>query len=78
VNSSGTSFSFGLSSTPVCEFARLRWQDIDFDRELIYIRALKNWKEQTISLNSKAYGTLADIHLENTFRAGSVSAPHQR
>jgi len=44
------------------EIARLRWNHIDFDNRLIYIREQKNRKEQTIPLNSKAREVLEDIH----------------
>jgi integrase len=48
----------------ISELARLRWQDIDFDHKLIYIRTQKNRKEQTIPLNSKAREALTDIGRE--------------
>lgn len=43
------------------EIARLRWEHIDFDNGLIYIREQKNRKEQTIPLNSKAHEVLEDV-----------------
>ena len=43
------------------ELARLRWDHIDFDMGLIYIREQKNRKEQTIPLNTKARDVLADV-----------------
>jgi len=43
------------------EIARLRWNHIDFDNGLIYIREQKNRKEQTIPLNSKAREVLEDV-----------------
>ena len=43
------------------EIARLRWEHIDFDKGLIYIREQKNRKEQTIPLNSKAREVLEDV-----------------
>jgi len=43
------------------ELARLRWQDIDKDKDLIYIRKQKNNKEQTIPLNRKAKEVLEGI-----------------
>lgn len=43
------------------EIARLRWEHLDFDKELIYIRKQKNRKEQTIPLNAKAREALEDV-----------------
>ena len=43
------------------ELARLRWQDIDRTKRLIYIRKQKNNKEQTIPLNQKADEVLCGI-----------------
>jgi integrase len=43
------------------EIARLRWEHIDFNNGLIYIREQKNRKEQTIPLNSKAREVLEDV-----------------
>jgi integrase len=43
------------------EIARLRWEHIDFDKGLIYIREQKNRKEQTIPLNSKAREVLEGV-----------------
>jgi len=43
------------------ELARLRWGDIDFRRDLIYIRQQKNGREQTIPLNPKAADVLSDL-----------------
>jgi len=45
----------------VSELARLRWGDIDFSRDLIYIRQQKNKREQTIPLNPKAAEVLAGL-----------------
>jgi len=50
----------------VSELARLRWKDIDFEHELIYIRRQKNRKEQTIPLNSKARSILEKLEDERT------------
>jgi site-specific recombinase XerD len=46
------------------EIARLRWRDLDFDNELVYIREQKNRKEQTIPFISKAQQALDEVRRE--------------
>lgn len=48
------------------EIARLRWNHIDFEKDLIYIREQKNRKEQTIPLNSKACEVLETVEQEDS------------
>jgi integrase len=48
------------------EIARLRWNHIDFEKDLIYIREQKNRKEQTIPLNSKAHEVLETVEQEDS------------
>ncbi len=48
------------------ELARLRWNHIDFEKELIYIREQKNRKEQTIPLNRKARAVLGNVKQERS------------
>lgn len=43
------------------ELARLRWNDVDFQKRLIYIKKQKNKKEQTIPLNNKAAQILKEV-----------------
>jgi integrase len=43
------------------ELARLRWNDIDFEEGLIYIKVQKNRREQTIPLTSAARSILESV-----------------
>jgi integrase/recombinase XerD len=60
----------------ISELARLRWQDIDFEHELIYIRMQKNRKEQTILLNQKASCILGELQSERVLGHYVFNSPH--
>jgi integrase len=51
------------------ELVNLQWQDIDFEKGLIYLRAraehhLKNWEERAVPLHSRLYATFGPIQKE--------------
>lgn len=55
-------FEFALcTGMRASELARLRWEDVDAEKRLIYIRVQKNHKEQTIPLNTRAAAVLATV-----------------